>query len=475
MEKDKTITDRIWIFFTSVRLAVVIFILIAATSIVGTLIEQNAEPERNIKVLSGIFGRSAARAYRILDGLGFMDMYHSWWFVAMLLLLAVNLIICSIDKLPGIMKLVKEPMKPLSEEQMKKFSISKELSLKAGHDKTVEMIEPAVRKLLRTNPSVAKDETGYQLYTQKGNYSRLGVYVVHFSIIVILIGAVLGIFLGFKGFMPLPEGSTASSIELKKGQTMPLGFSVRCDNFNVDFYGNTDMPKAYKSDLTIIKDGKEVLKKTISVNDPLTYNGITFYQSSYGIIPRSGESGIFKLRITPKDGRTEDADLKFGGSFTIPGSSLTGRIEDFSPALGIDENTGKSFTYGEQMTNPAIYLSFYEKNSRKYGGWLLKRYPQTGRLPGGHTIELVKVFGMQYTGLQVRKDPGVWVVYLGCITMALGLFVAFFMSHRKLWVRVVEERNASRIIISAAANKNKLAFERKIDRMIAALSKKGGR
>lgn len=475
MEKSKSLTDRIWNFFTSVRLAVVIFIIIATTSIIGTLIEQNAEPERNLKVLGKLFGQSAPVFYRMLNSLGFMDMYHSWWFVALLLLLAVNLIICSIDKLPGIMKLVKEPMRPLSEEQIKKFGINKEIDLHASHQKTREMVERAVRKLVGANHSEAKEDTGYQLYVQKHGYSRLGVYIVHFSIIVILIGAVVGIFWGFKGFIPLPEGSAADSLELKNGQTIPLGFSIRCDNFNVDFYGNTDMPRAYKSDLAVIKDGKVVLKKTISVNDPLTYNGITFYQSSYGIVPRGVENSVFKIRITPRDGKTEDVSLKFGASFTMPGTTLTARIEDFTPALGIDEKTGRAFTYGEQMTNPAIYLSFYEKNNRKYGGWLLKRYPQTGKLPDGNALELADVWGMQYTGLQVRKDPGVWIVYFGCIAMAIGLYVAFFMSHRKLWVKVVEGKNSSRVIIGATANKNKVAFERKVNHFFDAMTKEGGR
>lgn len=474
--KAKTLTDYVWNFFTSVKLAVVIFVILSVTSIIGTLIEQNAEPERNIKVLAKLFGESAApAAFRIFNSLGFMDMYHSWWFVTILLLLATNLIVCSLEKLPSIMRLVKEPMKPLSEEQIKKFGISREIALKGRHEDTKEMLKKTIKKVTGLNISEVREETGYQLYSQKGNYARLGVYIVHFSIIVILIGAVTGIFFGFKTFLPLPEGVTASSVEGKKGEVIPLGFSIRCDDFNVEFYGNSDMPKKYKSSLSVIKDGKEVMKKTISVNDPLTYNGITFYQSSYGIVPGGGENSVFKFRVTSKDGRTEEADLKFGGSFTIPGTNLIGKIEDFSPALGIDEKTGKPYTYAEQMNNPAAYISFYENNKRKYGGWVLKRYPETGKLPEGHTIQFLDLWGLQYTGLQVRKDPGVWIVYLGCIAMALGLYTAFFMNHRRLWVKVIEERNNSRVIIGATAHKNKHGFERKIDRIAGLLSKEGGK
>jgi len=472
VEKNKNLIDRVWNFFASVRLAIVIFAVLSIASIIGTIIEQNAEPERNVKLLARFFGQSAAPTlFRVFDTMGFMDMYHSWWFVTILVVFASNLIVCSIDRLPGIMRLVKEPVKPLSEERFKGLGIRKEVILKGRPERTKEMVAGIIKKATKFNLAEVKEEQGYQFYSQKGNYTRLGVYITHFSILIILIGAIIGIFFGFKGFLNLPEGGVSDVAYARNGQEMPLGFSIRCDDFSVDFYGNSDMPKEYSSILTVIDGGREVLKKRIEVNEPLTYKGITFYQSSYGLVPGGGENSVFKFKVSSKDGRTEDVDLRFGGSFSIPGTDLTGRIEDFSPALGFDEKTGMPFTYAEQMNNPAVYISFYEKDKRKYGGWILKRYPQTGRLPDGHTVEFIDLWGIQYTGLQVRKDPGVWVVYLGCITMSIGLFIAFFMSHRRLWVRLVEEKNNTRVIIGATANKNRHAFERKIERMADLLSK----
>ena len=103
----KTVIDKIWDFFASVKLAVIIFALLSLTSIIGTIIEQNVDPAKNIRVISKLFGQSAAPGlFKVFDSLGFMDMYHSWWFVAILLLFAANLIICSVDRLPKIVKVV---------------------------------------------------------------------------------------------------------------------------------------------------------------------------------------------------------------------------------------------------------------------------------------------------------------------------------------------------------------------------------
>jgi cytochrome c biogenesis protein len=519
-ETNQSLTDKIWDIFSSVKFAVVIFALIALTSIIGTIIEQNAAPEKNIKLIGKLFGDSIAPAlYNAFDFLGFMDMYHSWWFVALLMLFAANLTVCSIDRLPRIWKLVKEPVKPLTDEQFKNLG-KEEIILKGKTEALKEAAGLAIKKagfkFLET-----KEADGYQLYSEKGNYTRLGVYITHLSILLILIGAIIGIFFGFKGFLNLPEGKTYSvafaqtghlspaqeeemekiiaalqsvegstsraaqklgmeeqslKLKMKRYGIRPLGFSIKCNDFNTDFYSNSDMPKTYKSWLTIIENGapvkingKEI--QEIEVNTPLKYKGVTFYQSSYGLSPEGGANSVFKFRITPKDGKTENIESGFEGSLSIPGTNLTGKIENFSPAISFDQSTGKPFTYAEQMNNPAVFISFSENNKPKYSGWVLKRYPETWKLPEGHIVEFVDLWGIQYTGLQVRDDPGVWVVYLGCIVMSIGLYIAFFMSHKKLWLRVVEEKNSVRIIAAMTANKNRETFERKIDKMITFLGK----
>jgi len=512
----KTVIERIWGLFTSVKFAIVIFSLIALTSVIGTVLEQRAEPAKNILILSRLFGESLGpTVYRIFESMGFMDMYHSWWFRALLVLFSANIIICSLDRLPRIWKLVREPIKPLTAEQIEKAGIRRELSIKGKPEKVREGVTAAI-KAIGFHYEEAKEDRGYQYYCQSGNYTRLGIYITHLSIILILIGAVVGISFGFKGFMNIPEGrsspvafSPSASLDpgeemdrerilgaleatwgneqkaaeilgikdkdlkekLRKYGIQPLGFSVRCDDFEVEYYGNSQMPREYKSWLTVIEDGKEVKRKAIEVNDPLTYKGITFYQANYGMIPNA--SGWFILKITSNSGASELKRLNLGEDFTIPGTSIEGIIRDYSPALSFDQQ-GRAFTFSDMMNNPAVFIEFKEGGKEKYAGWILKRYPETWRTPEGHTVQFVDLWGVQYTGLQVRQDPGVWIVYFGSITMTLGLFIAFFMSHRKLWVRVVEDKGNTRIYIGASANKNRAALEGKIEKMIAFLKKKEG-
>mgnify|MGYP001295961174 CR=1 FL=1 len=124
------------------------------------------------------------------------------------------------------------------------------------------------------------------------------------------------------------------------------------------------------------------------------------------------------------------------------------------------------------MNNPAVFIEFSGAGKNTFSGWLLRRQPNTWQLPEGHRVEFIDYWGGEFTGLQVRKDPGVWIVYLGCIAMSIGLFIALFMNHRKIWIKAVEDKNNTRVLVGAITNKNRAAFERKIDAIISILRKK---
>ncbi len=468
-EKNRSIVDRIWNLFSSIKLAVVVFSIISATSIVGTVIEQQAEPERNIKLLAKFFGLNfAPAAFHILDTLGFTDMFRSWWFMALLFIFTANLVICSIERLPKIWKVVKEPVKPLTPERLNALSIKREITLKEKVDEASDHAGTVLKKY-GFRDVVRKEDTGVQLYAEKGRYSRLGVYVTHLSILLILAGAVIGMLFGFNASLNLPEGNSSVVAYQSSGMKIPLGFEIRCDNFNVSFYDNSDTPKSYKSRLTILENGREVTNKVIDVNNPLHYKGITFYQASYGYSPST--DSIFQFAVTSNNGTKEDVNVKFGESFTIPGTSVIGKVLDFSPAIALDES-GKLYTYEEMMLNPAAFVEFSENGKMKYRQWILVRSPQTWKVADG-MVEFKHLWGAQYTGLQVRKDPGVWLVYLGCLIMAMGLYTSFFMGHCRVWIWVTAEKGGSKVVIAGLVNKNKISFEQKIDKITREITGNG--
>jgi len=473
LAEKKNIFERIWGFFASLKLAIVLLLLLAVTSIIGTVIEQNVEPAKNIQLLTKIFGvRTAPTLYNIFVRLGFMDMYHSWWYTSLLTLFALNLTICSLERLPKTWRLIKRPITPLPEDTMKGMPIKREMKIKTSLTTARDEIVNALRKA-RYNVFEASDEGGVQLYTQKGNYTRLGVYVVHCSILLILGGAIIGARFGFDGFLNLPEGGASSYAYTRSGEPVPLGFTIKCNWYDTRYYPGTDTPQEFQSELVILENGREVLKKRIEVNNPLKYKGFTFYQSSYGMIPDA--EGEFILKVINNKGEERLLYLHLGDSFEIPGTGIRGKIVDFSPALGRDPSTGELITYADTMVNPAVAIQFNIEGGAHgadngFKGWILRRYPETGLLPGGSKVEFIDYWGVEYTGLQVSKDPGVWIIYLASIIMGIGLYIAFFMSHRKIWVRLTVERsggeNSVRVLIVGSTSRNRLALERQVEHIL---------
>lgn len=471
-KQKKDAFEIMWSFLASVKLAVAVFIILALSSIIGTIVEQQAEPARNIALLAKFFGDSAApTVYNIFAKLGFMDMYRSWWFVSFLIVFSINLLVCTIDKFPKTWKIVQMPLKPLAENVIRTLPVRKEIKFKT----TLPAVKDGFLNRLNAskyNVFESNEDNAVQLYCQKGRYARLGVYVVHFSIILIFIGAIVGARFGFKGYLNLPEGQYSDFAYLPDGSPIPLGFSIKCNWYETSYYEGIDTPREFQSELVIIENGKEVLKKVIEVNSPLTYKGITFYQSSYGMIPEN--RGYFFFNITPSGGRPDFISLRLGDGFEIPGTGISGTVMDFSPALGRDRQTGALTTYSDNMVNPAVGIEFNIPGQGSFKGWVFKRYPQTGVLPGGHSIMFEDYWGVEYTGMQVAKDPGVWLIYLACIVMTIGLYVTFFISHRKIWVHIAHEapegKGPVRISIGGTTNRNKLAFENEIERIISKAS-----
>ncbi len=145
--KKETFSDKVWSFFSSIKLAIVVFSLIALTSIVGTILEQNAAPEVNMRVLSHLVGINAApMMYRILNAMDFMNMYRSWWFLSLLALFAANLLVCSIDRFPGIWKIVKAPAAPMPPEAFRGAQIKAEVKF-AGKGQPADVAREAFKKI----------------------------------------------------------------------------------------------------------------------------------------------------------------------------------------------------------------------------------------------------------------------------------------------------------------------------------------
>ena len=434
MKKKK---NSIWEFFSSVKLALFCFFALAIASIAGTIIPQKEASEFYI----GKYGATAAEIFRLLN---IPDMYNSWWFVSLLSLFSINLIICSIDRLPTVWKLVTMDNLATKVNRLEKMTPRIRFGTKQPKEEVVSQVEQTL-KGTGWKPSQRELEDGTLLFSQKTPWVRFGVYVVHLSILVIFVGAIIGTLFGTKGSIMLQEQRQVPFFfEFSSGERVPLGFDVRCDKFQLTYY-DTGSPKEFRSDLVVIDGGQEVLKKSIVVNDPLQYKGFTFYQSSYQaaeeyLVTVQDQNSGAQITIQARPG-VEHKWLEAGISFGIVNLLPPDRWGRYRLKIWFSDGKGE----------PSVF--WLDGNTEV----------SVERSDTSYAFKSKQLFA---TGLQIAKDPGVWPVYIGCIMMLLGLVIAFFLSHKRLWVYIYEEEGRTKILVAGSSNKNKVGFENMFNRFI---------
>jgi cytochrome c biogenesis protein len=434
--KDRNPATALWDFFCSLKLTIVTLILLAATSIIGTVVQQGRSPQEYLQVYS-------ESTFRLFETLGFFDMYHSWWFLALLGLFSINLIACSIKRFPLVWRTVRHPVLVADDTLFRTLSNMEEVVVTGPVSEVQGQLSTYIGQHFAA-PVATEKEGVVHLYAQKGAWARFGVYVTHASILIIFIGAIIGSLWGYKGFVNIVEGTETSQIYLRgASEPVDIGFVVRCDAFSVSYYEGTTRPKEFKSLLTVTDGGQTVVeRRPVIVNDPLTYKGITFYQASYGQAGDPSFNFRVKVRTT---GETVDVVARRGERIPLPdGGSF--RVADFT----------------EQFQNfgAAARLEVTPQSGAPRSFVVLQAFPEFDVQRGGeYSFILVDYKQSFYTGLQVAKDPGVWVVWLGCALMVIGSMVAFFLSHRRIWIAIRPVGDKTGINIGGSAHRIQPAFE----------------
>jgi cytochrome c biogenesis protein len=318
-----------------------------------------------------------------------------------------------------------------------------------------EAIEAAREVLSKNFGKVTenRDEESVTLFVDKGWYGRMGAYIVHLSILILAIGALVGGIRGFKGYVNILEGQAVDRVPLRNRNTaMKLDFSVRCDDFRIEYYPGTQQPKDYFSDLTVLKNGREIRKKRIEVNHPLIvggilggfFDGIYFYQSSYGVDRRS----TVTLEVLDPSGKITGPSVTVptGKEFRVLGDPSAYAVEELIPNIAGGRPGAKMARF---LGNS--HMDFY----------VLAAAPNRDRMRGGPVYFRIKDTNiLEYTGLQVAYDPGVPIVWLGCIVMMLGLGFAFFVAHQRVWIRVDLDTDETAVLIAGTSNRNPASFEK---------------
>jgi cytochrome c biogenesis protein len=447
-----------WKFFASVKLAIVLLILITLASILGTLIPQGrsaAEYAARYGSLAGLFA-----------SLQLTRLYQSVWYLTLLLLFAVNTAVCTVSRFGPKWRRAFRPAPETDAKSVTSMRVSARfrlaLALAAARDRVAGALK---NKGYRLDESSQAGKT--VLLARKRRLGWFGSDVVHLGLLVILAGGFTSGLAGLRSDLALSEGQTAD--------VPHAAFQVRLDKFETEYYPGGGV-KDWKSTVTVVEGGGPVLTQVVEVNEPLTYRGFSFYQSGYGYDWAAARLTL-ELRKPGDAAFSRTVSLKVGERVRVDAPDATHLVvRRFVPDFVIGEGN-QIQSRSDQPNNPAAQVEAWKGEERVFFGWIFAKFPDFGQ---GHgptarpdapkvAVILKDYSAGAYSVLEAAKDPGANIIWLGCVLVSAGFFLAFYWTPRE--IRVVLEEAQGRVELAAGGHAAKSwdAFRSEFDAIFESL------
>ncbi|MGA8538853.1 MAG: cytochrome c biogenesis protein ResB [Terriglobales bacterium] len=448
---------KTWRTIASIQTGVVLLILVVILAAVGTVVLQRPATE-----LDEMQNAYSPQALRVLDTLGLTDVFHSWWFLGLLALVSLCIVAASVDRFPNAWRYFSRPYKYPDESFRRALHPQKSLAI-ADEESGLVAAERALHSL-GFKPERVVREDHFGIFAERHRMSEMAVYIVHASLLLIFFGTIVDGIWGWRGTLNLNEGQTSNLVELRDGSTRMLPFAIRCDTAGQENYKD-GTPKKWWSKLAVVKNGRDVQKKEIVVNDPLLYSGIRFYQSSYG---PNGKVDKLMLVAAPSDGPRQQQEIGLAVNDTAAlDADTTVRFAEFIPDFAVRD--GQIYRKSNDVENPAVRLVVTSKTAGKdFDFWLppMEGVADNSKSPWQFQATDLKMG--HFTGLQVSHEPGQWGVWAGVVLMGVGLSFVFYVVHMRFWVAPVRDAKTGKysLWIGGSANRNRDAFEQRFNDLV---------
>jgi len=464
------VARKTWQTIASIKTGVVLLILVVILAAAGTIVLQRpvTEPDEMQNAYS-------PQVLRILDTLGLTDVFHSWWFLGLLLLVSSCIIAASVERFPNSWRYFSRPYKYPDESFRRASHPQKSIPI-ADEESGLVAAQRALHDMgFKPERIVREDHFG--IFAERHRISELAVYIVHASLLLIFFGTIVDGFWGWRGTLNLNEGQTSNLVELRDGSARKLPFAIRCDSAGQDNYKD-GTPKKWWSKLAVVADGRDIKKKEIVVNDPLLYNGVRFYQSSYG---PNGKVDKLSLVAVPSNGSGAAQQIGLAVNDTVSLDANTSvRFVQFIPDYAVRD--GQVYRKSNELENPAVHLIVTSKiaanakdkdkdKNKDYDVWLppMEEIADNSKAP--YMLQATDLKMGHFTGLQVSHEPGQWGVWSGVVLMGIGLAFVFYVIHMRFWAVPVCDPKTGRfsLWLGGSSNRNRDAFEQRFIELVAAV------
>nr|AOM64588.1 c-type cytochrome biogenensis protein [Riquetophycus sp.] len=404
---------------SNLNASITMLLIIAVSSILGTLIEQDKSLDYyklNYPMQNNHF---ILINWQIIKYLGLDHVYINWWFLSLLSLFFCTLISCTFSRqLPSLRNARNWKFAPY--RQMNQYHQTLSLS-------SIYRLPSMIHELNRRNYYVFNK--GSYIYGYKGLIGRIAPIWVHISIIMTLIGSLMGLFSGFMSQQMIAEGEIFHVQNIIKSgliSSVPNNIIGKINNFNIDYNTDKSINQFYSS-ITLLSNNKKYLNhKIISVNSPLRFSGLTFYQTDWKIsalrIEIDHQYNVQNLLKETKIGNTKI------WIYQLP---INSKKDIYIVVTGLKDIILLFDEIGQQIYSVKINEKFQINN-----------------------LNIVIKEIMPQTGIQIKSDPGIIYVYMGFFILIISIILSY-LSYSQIWIYNKQQK----LYIRGMTNRGKLTFE----------------
>ena len=409
-----------------------------------------------------------ATIYRLFNLFGFADLYNSWWFKTLLVLFSINLLVCTLKRIPTTLNLLGAFSPGSNNSIPSTVCYTESFSLSAlhrhGEHRAYFLLSQALSR-----PTIHREGNTSVLFSQKGRYAHLGFYCAHVSLLVLLFGGVVGS-ASYNGDVTIREGEMIDTVFISKDSTpciKKLDFAIRLDNAEVlsaPKRGNHAPKNPYRSTITIVRKGERVKTGILEGYQTINYNGVRIAQSRF----REKGSNRISLSVTPQTpgGKNRVHTLGRHDYFKVPETGHTIRIKNILSlhTAPLHKNilwtsTGLSQKGTAPLSRHMVTLEVYDNNNKLLHAPFLFSKKSRHHHPWEKEYAF-SLLGIEQdesiyrTRLKISFESGAQIIWTCFYTAILGFAMMFTLSHRKLWVQVEKREGTFHITLAGWASRN---------------------
>lgn len=470
---NKTIIDKIWNFFSSVKVGVWLIVILLIASSLGTIFPQEMYIPPVMPAWE-YYEEQYGWLGKLYYDLGFHNLYSSWWYLLLIAALGISLVIASLDRVVPLYRSLKIQRVSRHESFLKRqrmFGTSE-----------VELTDEAVGKIkekLTKKRYKLREENG-DILAEKNRFSRWGPYVNHLGLIIFLIGGMLRFVPGMyvDEILWLREGETKAipgtegEYYLKNNQFIFEVYDKEKDEevFQDAINKAGTVVKNYQTNATLYQRQGEIVPgekpeleklrdQAIQVNKPLKVDGFALYQVDYKLDEMNKMSFNLENKETKEQFGFVEVDLYDPEMHYDLGNGYKVEVMSYFPDFEFNED-GEPATKSRIPNNPAFIFKMF--SPEKPEGEISFVAIRQNLEPLGENDYKMTFAGIEtknVTALTVRKDHTLWIIGLGGLIFMIGVIQGAYWNHRRVWLRRVN----GQVWTAAHTNKNWHGLKRELE------------